>query len=229
MSIFLSAGRSSMVMFCSPRRAASATLVVVISTENNAPMILPLEMRRLLSVSLSYRGTLFITGTGKDNVVQLYHTADQVSVVSDGSTSQFPYDQCRRLKASLVGGNDTFIVHGSIRRPMTVSGGGGDDDLRVGSGNDVIEGSDGDDHIVGGLGNDTLDGGPGNDRIEAADDPVIDPLYNTGPPFSADTINTLDGNLYSDVLIYGYFDKLHTDAVDQLTFNDGAMVLLIQG
>ena len=178
-------------------------------------------MRRLLSVSLSHTGTLIIQGSRQSDNVQLYHAGNRLSVVVDGATSEFDLSAVHRLQADLVGGNDTFVTHGTLYRSMHIDGGSGDDDLRGGSANDLIEGQGGNDHIVGGLGNDTLDGGTGNDRIDAADDPINDPYINIGPPTSADTVNALDGTHNFDDVIYGFFDTLHTDAVDHLTYRFG--------
>lgn len=62
-------------------------------------------------------------------------------------------------------GNSTVIVGGSVRVPVTLRGGTGDDLLVGGSGNDLLVGGRGEDVLVGGAGNDRLNGGRGDDLL----------------------------------------------------------------
>lgn len=149
-----------------------------------------LESRRLMSVSLSHAGTLSIVGTQANDTVDLRRDAGTLTVTVNGERHEFNYADVKRVKARLLGGNDSFVTHGSasarrITRPMTIeagtgrdhvtgglgndviSGQGGNDDINGNDGNDLISGDAGDDHIRGGLGDDLLTGGSGKDRIEA--------------------------------------------------------------
>jgi Ca2+-binding RTX toxin-like protein len=98
-------------------------------------------------------------------------------------------------KASMVAGfevnagdgNDTLVVGGAVRVPVTIRGGPGDDHLVGGLGYDKLIGGDGnddlngrgsDDLIFGGPGDDVLSGGPGHDTLSGG--PGKDVL-NGGP------------------------------------------------
>jgi Ca2+-binding RTX toxin-like protein len=72
------------------------------------------------------------------------------------------------------GGNDRIAVGRSVKIPITVRGGpgndqilggGGPDKLIGGAGNDRLFGRGGDDVLLGGDGRDALNGGGGNDRM----------------------------------------------------------------
>jgi Ca2+-binding RTX toxin-like protein len=70
-------------------------------------------------------------------------------------------------QATLTGGpgaND--IDAADFDGPVTLQGGGGNDTLTGGSGDDILDGGDGRDTLTGGTGNDILVGGAGNDALQ---------------------------------------------------------------
>jgi hypothetical protein len=84
-------------------------------------------------------------------------------------------------------GDDRVAVGGSVRVPVTIRGGPGDDDLSGGwgydkliggVGNDTLTGRGANDLLFGGLGDDVLFGGPGHDTLNGG--PGDDTL-NGGP------------------------------------------------
>jgi Ca2+-binding RTX toxin-like protein len=80
------------------------------------------------------------------------------------------------------GGNDRVRVIGSVRVPVSVDCGAGDDVLAGGLGSDMLYGGDGDDRLLAGGGHDLLAGGSGADRLlgGAGEDLLIAGL----PPFN---------------------------------------------
>lgn len=133
--------------------------------------------------------------------------------------------------------NDSFLVvsganpDSDIDKPISASGGGGDDVLRAstsatvdldgGLGNDMLEGGDGGgtikggeghdqliggdgvDHLFGGAGNDRLEGGAGNDRLFGS--PVTGELGMEQPqPTTKEDLNILLGGAGEDILHGGF-------------------------
>jgi Ca2+-binding RTX toxin-like protein len=72
-------------------------------------------------------------------------------------------------------GNDNIQTAGSIQNDTILFGGGGNDRLKGGAGNNVLVGGDGNDLLLGGRNNDIIIGGNGLDRINggAGDDILI--------------------------------------------------------
>ncbi len=64
-----------------------------------------------------------------------------------------------------VGGDDQVRVSTSVKIPVTLRGGAGNDLLVGGSGDDSLFGGAGADKLLGHLGNDLLNGGPGEDEL----------------------------------------------------------------
>jgi RTX calcium-binding nonapeptide repeat (4 copies) len=80
-------------------------------------------------------------------------------------------------------GDDRVHVAPSVRVPVTMRGGGGDDTLVGGSAADKLVGGRGNDRLVGGRGDDQLYGGPGDDVLLGGPG---DDVLNGG--FGADTL-----------------------------------------
>ncbi|MFC1515837.1 Ig-like domain-containing protein, partial [Thermodesulfobacteriota bacterium] len=129
--------------------------------------------------------TALITGVGlNDGVLQIVGTAgrDHVHVKAKGKghdrievKANFITDRGHKrlydaedidsIQILLEDGNDKAKVNRKIDLPVFMDGGPGNDDLKAGSGDDVIYGGDGDDKLYGGRGDDLLDGGAGDDRL----------------------------------------------------------------
>ena len=92
-------------------------------------------------------------------------------------------------------GDDTIEIDDHISLTAEIYGGEGNDELRGGSGNDVIVDTSGNNRIHAGLGNDSVTTGNGNDQIwgEAGDD-IID---------AGDGNNTIDAGAGNDVVTTG--------------------------
>jgi Ca2+-binding RTX toxin-like protein len=97
--------------------------------------------------------------------------------------------------------------------PITMSGGGGNDDLESGGGPDTVDGGAGDDHIDAGYGDDKVTGGPGKDTIYAdkqgGDCGPIWCIY----PYGNDTVYAQDGEADSIYCGFGT-DTVYADASD---------------
>ena len=65
----------------------------------------------------------------------------------------------------LNGGNDRYVVKGTVAVPMTVRGGDGNDVIKTGHADDVIDGGAGNDSIWARSGADIVLGGIGADRL----------------------------------------------------------------
>lgn len=83
-------------------------------------------------------------------------------------------------------GNDNISINSSITRTAYLFGGGGNDTLSGGSGNDVLMGDDGNNTLSGNGGNDILIGGFGDNLLSggAGDDVLVPEALNSTPSFS---------------------------------------------
>jgi hypothetical protein len=77
---------------------------------------------------------------------------------------RFPLDDVTGLSVALGAGDDS-ATFSSLRVPVTVSGGDGDDTISGGRADDSLDGGAGNDALSGKSGRDTLSGGTGNDRL----------------------------------------------------------------
>lgn len=127
--------------------------------------------------------TVVLAGGSAENVIHIWLTTDGRSYVIDskvplevgGAVCENPPEDPNELvcKAPLVAGfevnagegADTVTVGGSIRVPVTMRGGSGNDVLVGGGGDDKLIGGDGRDRLAGRNGDDLLFGGPGNDEL----------------------------------------------------------------
>ena len=85
------------------------------------------------------------------------------------------FGDVRRILVFAHGGNDRVTIDDDVEFTTEVWGGAGDDDIKGGSGNDILMGEAGDDNLWGGDGRDIVIGGTGADRIhgDAHDDILI--------------------------------------------------------
>ena len=80
-----------------------------------------------------------------------------------------------RILVFAFAGNDQINIDDDINDSIEIWGGAGDDNIKGGSGNDIIMGESGDDNLWGGNGRDIVIGGLGADRLhgDANDDILI--------------------------------------------------------
>jgi hypothetical protein len=131
------------------------------------------------AASNELRTTAYVTGAGlRGGVMWIVGTeaADSVYVVADaagGHEVRAPFLSGRKvfsrnagsIRVLLGGGDDVLTVDASVTVPVLARGGAGDDELRGGSGRDVLLGEEGDDRLHGGAGVDLLVGGVGADLL----------------------------------------------------------------
>src|SRR5688572_9861745 len=140
-----------------------------------APMIEPLEFRRLLDAEI-INNTLFIFGTELSDEVQIEFRNRRIYLTMSDAfgvanfREQYVLADVRRFNADLRGGDDVFHMDHLITRSATVSGGDGNDEITTASGNDRIDAGEGDDFLDGGFDRgrsaDTLIGGLGFDFVD---------------------------------------------------------------
>ena len=124
-----------------------------------AGLVEPLETRQLLS------GTpLLINGTDAADDIRIRQSGTSIVVTRNGVTT------VKRTATSTVtvnarGGDDVVFADDSVKVPVAINGGAGDDALRGGARNDRVRGESGNDRLYGGGGSDTLDGGEGEDVL----------------------------------------------------------------
>ena len=89
----------------------------------------------------------------------------------DANTVSFPAAAVQSVRVALGDLNDSLNAAG-FTRPLSVTGGGGNDTIVGGDGSDFLHGNDGDDTLWGGGGTDEICGGNGNDSLtgDAGDD-----------------------------------------------------------
>jgi Ca2+-binding RTX toxin-like protein len=155
-------------------------------------------------------GKVRMLGTNSADDAVVREEADGIVYLSVRKIGRaFKASQVKSLSADLLGGNDVFLLKNlasSLKIPMTISGGAGNDNITAAAGNDVLNGNDGNDSLFGGLGNDELHGGVGNDSLRG--DAGNDRL------FGEDGNDTIFGGPGADKLFGGAGN-------DKLTCNDG--------
>ena len=119
-----------------------------------------LEDRQLLS------STWTIDGSDGADAVRIRQSGDTLSITRNGKTT-------RRANVSTLvvnghGGNDTIAADASVRVPLVLHGGAGNDALTGGAADDRLYGESGADTLAGGAGDDvlvTLGGSADHDRL----------------------------------------------------------------
>src|SRR5688500_3348290 len=130
----------------------------------------PLELRRLLSVTLSGRVVSVVATEGDDRIFIYVHprNTNQLIVEVNGAYSPFVLRDVDIVHVDALGGNDhvEFIEsRGPIWQRATVAGGAGNDTLTGAAAHDELLGQAGDDNIAGYGGNDRVEGNDGNDAL----------------------------------------------------------------
>jgi PKD repeat protein len=112
---------------------------------------------------------IVVVGTPGHDVIQVIPVGLNVRVWLNGMPSGLlrPTASVGKIVVHALDGHDRF-EGGSVRTPMRVYGGGGNDRLIGGWGNDAIFGGDGIDHLAGGFGRDFVVGGAGADTVSGA-------------------------------------------------------------
>lgn len=157
-----------------------------------------LETRRLYVISVAVvQGDLQIEGTAKnDEIIIARQTLNaQALVVKVNKISTIVQEfEFSGIRIYGYNGNDNIRYdqsNGTIFAPITIFGGGGDDTLTGGSGNDKFHGDSGNDTIFGGNGKDRIYGDGGDDVLTG--EGGNDTIYGGG---GNDTIMGSKGNDY---------------------------------
>src|SRR4051794_2746591 len=140
----------------------------------------PLEPRKLLSATLSAKGTLVADGTSGNDIIAISRDLKRptkILVTINGVGAKFPSGSVKRIEMTGQGGADRLSLNDSLgiisARGATLLGGDGNDTLEGGLAAATFDGNNGDDSILGSSkadvmmgsgGNDTLIGGKGDDQ-----------------------------------------------------------------
>ncbi len=128
-----------------------------------------LENRQMLSTVTLVDGTLVVQGNPNSaNQLDVHTASGKVWAVTNGGTSQkFVTSTVRQIR--IIGGEkaDDVSVDASVRIPVYVQTGNGNDTIQTGDGNDTISSGNGRDEIHSGGGADVVDSGNGDDLIES--------------------------------------------------------------
>jgi uncharacterized delta-60 repeat protein len=113
-------------------------------------------------------GHLFVDGTDDADLITLTAVVDDLVVSrGDGLDRVFFFDDVSIADVNALGGNDIVVLDTS--RPVSVSGGDGDDRIVGGSGDDSLSGNAGKDRIDGRGGSDRLAGNGSRDKLSGGD------------------------------------------------------------
>ena len=110
---------------------------------------------------------LDIVGTAGGDTIQIRPAGQGKVTVLFGGKSRGVFGTPNFIAAFGLGGNDTITVDSSIKAPLLLDGGDGNDTLRAGGGNGVLLAGGGDDQLFGGAGRTILIGGLGGDSLHA--------------------------------------------------------------
>jgi VCBS repeat-containing protein len=165
-----------------------------------------------------------INGTEGADVISVVENAGVLNVSINDATEIIPLDGTTRLQVFALGGDDIITLNGLTiatavdagdgndivdasalaLAPLTLLGGGGNDNLRGGLANDTIDGGDGNDMLRGGGGDDAIQGGAGVDAVSGL--PVTPIAYwtfnETGGATAADSAGIPQDGIY-----FGNIDK----------------------
>jgi uncharacterized delta-60 repeat protein len=150
-------------------------------------------------------GTLSVTGTGRDDQIELRPGAAAGQVLLRVNGYERRYSGVTGVVVNGGAGDDDVRVDRQFTFPATLAGGAGDDELHGGAGHDRLDGGEGSDGLVGWEGHDQLLGGPGTDNLYGVDG---NDELSGGPDF-----DYLNGGLGADDISGG-------DGRDYLTYAD---------
>jgi Ca2+-binding RTX toxin-like protein len=130
----------------------------------------PVVARFKLAAARLVDGVVFVSGDNLDNNIEIAEVGSgrnkQLEVVRDGEVvGLFPVSSVDLVRVEGLVGNDTIVVDDSVRAPVWLFGGDGDDVLDGGKSRSLLVGGDGRDTIFGGKSQDVLIGGLGEDLI----------------------------------------------------------------
>ncbi|MGQ9645417.1 MAG: PKD domain-containing protein [Thermodesulfobacteriota bacterium] len=174
-------------------------------------------------------GVLYVAGTSGNDWVEIDKTRNgkikvYASFLSDRCHLRtFDAKEIERIEIYLGDGNDYAYIAESMRLPVLMDGGVGNDFLRSGSGPTVMLGGEGNDTLLGGCAGDEIDGGAGHDLIVGnGGNDVIDAGSGNDVVFGFwgdDLILGGDGNDW----IFGGSgnDLIHGGDGDDLIFGEG--------
>jgi len=130
----------------------------------------PLEARDVPTTANLYGGNLIVDGTSRSESLTVRLDGNRVTVddtnIRDGRTTA-SYIDASRVRQVIIhawGGDDT-INFATLKVPVMVWGGTGNDRIYGGVASDTIYGDPGNDTVLGGSGSDWLVGGDGVDQI----------------------------------------------------------------
>lgn len=182
-----------------------------------------LEIRRLLSVSLSSKGTLILTGTSGKDVISIGYKPSRILVNDNGIASSFSRRRGADEFMWIFPAELTASPPTTRFWVMTLNGGKGDDTIRGGGAGEVINGQSGNDSINPGAGHFEISGGFGTDTADFSDAAQamlvnLDDNFNDGP------INNAMSNAHADFEIINgspYADELTTSPYLTTIFGNG--------
>lgn len=146
-----------------------ADLVFVRNLEATEVVLVEVALALLGGAGDGQRDTVFVDGTGGDDVVIVTGDTSGVAVLGlhahvDITGVEGANDS---LAVSTVGGDDAIDASGLQASAIALTADGGDDhDVLIGGdGGDILAGGEGDDVLIGGPGLDVLDGGGGDNVL----------------------------------------------------------------
>ena len=140
-------------------------------------------------------GVLKIVATNGNDTLQINKVGNQYQIVGSFLTPtviRYSVSQVQSIEIDMLAGNDHVNINDSVKIPVTVRGGDGNDDIKGGGGNDLIYGGGGNDDIDAGSGNDVVYADAGNDEVKGGN--------GNDSLFGGDGDDELDGSNGNDLL-----------------------------
>ena len=182
------------------------------ATNHPAPVVEPLEGRRMLSATLNH-GLLEVRGSDGDDEITIEQTRNprRMHVTVNDEKFSFKSHQVHRTIVRSLDGDDVVEAGERLKTRTMQLGGRGDDTLVGGGGPDILRGGLGDDDLTGGRGKDRLFGEEGQDVFQSSDslkemkdrdedDGVRVRLEEANSLVQAAVLDLLDGNDFRNLL-----------------------------